>query len=158
VDATLVVVAVHSHVKLDAYVPLLRQKLGHPHTVLVAMPCCVDQSMEAPLAPEAGNSSAPGLAAATGGSASGTEAPLPGAAAAAASNVTGGWTRTARKKRGGQGAKKRRLVHPTREYHDYGVHSNERVVRVFVLRAGGEEAAAEAAAAAAVEASAEEDV
>lgn len=146
-DATLVVVAVHSHVRLDAYVPALRQRLGYPHTVVVAMPCCVDQSMEmeAPPAPEAEFPNAPGLAAASGsGGGSGGEALLPEAAAAAVGDVVGdGWARTARKKRGGKGAKKRRLVQPTREYNDYGVHSNERVVRVFVLSAGGSEATAE---------------
>ena len=45
-ERVLVVVAVHSHVRLDNYVPMLRSKLGFPRTVIVVVPCCVDQSME----------------------------------------------------------------------------------------------------------------
>lgn len=42
----LLVVAVHSHVRLDDYVPALRKRTNHPRTLIVTIPCCVDQSLE----------------------------------------------------------------------------------------------------------------
>jgi hypothetical protein len=91
---TLLVVAVHSHVFLDRYVPLLRGKVGGLRTVVVTIPCCVDQSMEVP------NSSITSQA-----------------------DVGVGWT--AQRKR------KRNLILPVKEFHDYGIHSNHRIIRIF---------------------------
>jgi len=136
-DATLVVVAVHSHVKLDAYVPALRHKLDYPHTIVVTMPCCVDQSMEIK-APLASRSQAPGTPVTA---AAASELPVANGlenatAAAGSDNVGAGWAQTVQESRRSNRAKKRRLMAPTREYHDYGVHSRERVIRVFNLEAG----------------------
>jgi hypothetical protein len=41
----IVVVAVHSHVMLEDYVPALRARFGTARVVIVAIPCCVEQLM-----------------------------------------------------------------------------------------------------------------
>lgn len=135
-NATLVVVAVHSHVKLDAYVPALRHRLGYPHTVVVTMPCCVDQSMEIK-APKSHAFDIPLTSAAAATSENSASNVHGNASEAAGVNIVGaGWAQSPLESRRSNRAKKRRLVAPTREYHDYGVHSKERVVRVFILEAG----------------------
>ena len=106
----LVVVAVHSHVRLDDYVPSLRRVLHWPRTAVVAIPCCVDQSMEVA---EAGEQSEGGR--------------LDDEA------VRAGW---GKKQRASTNKKRKRLVVPSKEYHDYGVFSIQRIVRVFDLPEG----------------------
>ena len=106
----LVVVAVHSHVRLDDYVPSLRRVLHWPRTAVVAIPCCVDQSMEVA---EAGEQSEGGR--------------LDDEA------VGAGW---GKKQRASTNKKRKRLVVPSKEFHDYGVFSIQRIVRVFDLPEG----------------------
>jgi len=152
---------------LRRYVPQLRARLGLPHTVVVALPCCVDQSLEASpaaLTPEElafreknwawQAAKAAGRAAEAGAGAAAEDAAAPGAAAPAAHKeaaapaaVVGaaaqfpaqataqspgaGWVKARAKQR------RARLVKPASEYNDFGVHSNERTVRVFVLGSDG---------------------
>lgn len=144
---------------LRRYVPQLRARLGLPHTVVVALPCCVDQSLEASpaaLTPEelafreknwawqaakaAGQAAEAGAGAAAEDAAAHKEAAAPaavvGAAAqfpaqATAQSPGAGWVKARAKQR------RARLVKPASEYNDFGVHSNERTVRVFVLGSDG---------------------
>jgi hypothetical protein len=144
----LVVVAVHSHVKLDAYVPALRRRLGGPRTLVVAMPCCVDQSMtlDHGIDPVHAAPAVPAVPAVLGlGDGLGHAAvPVVPAPVVATGGVVAGVPATvatgealARKRGGGTArwGRKRKLAVPVADYEDYGVHSNERTVRVFDLPA-----------------------
>jgi len=68
----LLVVAVHSHVRLDDYVPALRKRTNYPRTLIVTIPCCVDQSLE-----EASSGGVTTPAVSTSGGGGGAEASQP---------------------------------------------------------------------------------